>query len=117
MCTRGITVPSTHKFTLARKSRTCQLASAISPRYACCCQHHSSAYRPFSSCEQRHSLKLKLFVVRHLGAQVTIGLYGQNKALGYYCMFTVSDYGFGFIFLQWAFHGKNIKVLRDPKQA
>ena len=29
------------------------------------------------------------------------------------CTFTVSDYEFGFIFLQWAltsFHGKNIKV-------
>ena len=67
-----------------------------------------------------HCMKLKLFVVRHLGAQVTIGRYGQNKAFGYYCTFTVSDYGFGFIFLQWAltsFDGKNIKVLRDPKQA
>ena len=67
------------------------------------------------------SLKLKLFVVRHLGAQVTIGRYGQNKAFGYYCTFAcaVSDYGFGFIFLQWAlasFDGKNIsKRITRPK--
>ena len=64
-------------------------------------------------------MTFKLFVSRHLGAQVTTGRYGQNKAFGYYCTFTVSDYEFGFIFLQWAltlFHGKNIKVLRDPKQ-
>ena len=42
------------------------------------------------------------------------------KAFGYYYTFTVRDYGFGLIFLQWALtslHGKNIKVLRDPKQA
>ena len=36
----------------------------------------------------------------------------EKKAFGYYCTctFTVSDYGFGFIFIQWAltsFHGKN----------
>ena len=42
------TVPSTHKFTLARacirverESRASQLASAISPRYAHCCECHS----------------------------------------------------------------------------
>ena len=77
-------------------------------------------YRPFLSREQWYSLKLKLFVVRHLGGQVTIRRYGQNKAFGYFYTFTVSDYAFGFIFLQWAltsFHGKNIKVLRNPKQA
>ena len=39
----------------------------------------------------------KLFVVHHLGAQVTIGRYRQNKALGYYCTFTISDYEFKFI--------------------
>ena len=41
---------------------------------------------------------IKLFVVRHLGAQVTTGRYGQNKAFGYYCTFTVSDYGFVLFF-------------------
>ena len=52
-------------------------------------------------------------LTRHFGAQVTIGRYGQNKALGYYCTFTISDYELGFIFLQWAltsFHGKNYET-------
>ena len=46
-----LTVPSTHKFTLARacirverESRASQLASAISPRYARCCERHSNTY-------------------------------------------------------------------------
>ena len=57
-------------------------------------------------------IEIKIILCRLLGAQVTIGRYGQNKAFCYYCTFTVSDYGFGFIFIQWAltsFHGKNIK--------
>ena len=39
-------------------------------------------------------LRVKLFVVRHLG---DIGWHGQNKGFGYYCTFTVSDYEFGVI--------------------
>ena len=61
-------------------------------------RHASYINGPFSSRDLMTSLKLKSNVVRHLGAQVTIGRYGQRNAFGYYCTFTVSDYESVFFF-------------------
>ena len=44
---------------------------------------------------------------------------GKINGYYYYCTFTVSDYGFGFIFFIVGtddIHGKSIKVLRDPNR-
>ena len=51
------------------------------------------------------SLKLKLFVVRHLGAQVTVGRYAWAEQSFWLLLHVpVSDYGFGFIFLVLFFY-------------